>query len=112
MHSDLPETKDRYGSEKHKYLPDFIVRVEDGHGEDDLLNLVVEIKGYRHEKAQEKKSAMETYWIPGVNSLGSYGRWAFAEFRDVYDMETDFAEVVTAEFEKMISQVAGKEGDE
>ena len=29
----------RYGSEMRKYLPDFIVRVDDGHGEDDLLNL-------------------------------------------------------------------------
>jgi type III restriction enzyme len=41
---------------------------------------VVEIKGYRREDAKEKKSTMETYWVPGVNHLGTYGRWAFAEF--------------------------------
>ncbi|HJZ15665.1 MAG TPA: hypothetical protein VJ251_09460 [Stellaceae bacterium] len=35
------------GATPKKYLPDFIVRVDDGHGDDDLLNLVVEIKGYR-----------------------------------------------------------------
>ncbi len=29
----------RYGSEMRRYLPDFIVRVDDGHGNDDLLNL-------------------------------------------------------------------------
>jgi hypothetical protein len=23
---------------------------------------------------------METRWVPGVNNLGDYGRWAFAEF--------------------------------
>jgi type III restriction enzyme len=34
----------RYGSETRKYLPDFIVLVEDGHGPDDPLHLVVEIK--------------------------------------------------------------------
>ena len=52
------------------YLPDFIVLVDDGHGDDDLLHLVVEIKGYRGEDAKEKKSTMETYWVPGVNNLG------------------------------------------
>ena len=59
----------RYGSETRKYLPDFIVLVDDGHGPDDLLHLVVEIKGYRREDAKEKKSTMETYWVPGVNNL-------------------------------------------
>ena len=59
----------RYGSETRKYLPDFIVLVDDGHGADDLLHLVVEIKGYRREDAKEKKSTMETYWVPGVNNL-------------------------------------------
>jgi hypothetical protein len=24
---------------------------------------------------------METYWIPGVNNLGAYGRWVLAEAR-------------------------------
>jgi len=80
----------RYGSETRKYRPDFIVRVDDGRGPDDLLNLVVEIKGYRGEDAKEKKATMDTYWIPGVNQLGSYGRWAFAEFTDVFQIESDF----------------------
>jgi type III restriction enzyme len=53
----------RYGSETRKYLPDFIVLIDDGHGSDDLLRLVVEIKGYRREDAKEKKSTMDTYWI-------------------------------------------------
>ena len=74
----------RYGSETRKYLPDFIVLVDDGHGADDLLHLVVEIKGYRREDAKEKKATMDTYWVPGVNHLGTYGRWAFAEFTEVY----------------------------
>jgi hypothetical protein len=65
----------RYGSEMRTYIPDFIVLVDDGHGEDDPLHLIVEIKGYRREDAKEKKATTETYWIPGVNNLGSYGRW-------------------------------------
>src|SRR6185312_5185016 len=33
----------RFGSEVRRYLPDFIVLVDDGHGDDDLLHLIVEI---------------------------------------------------------------------
>ncbi|MGX2040273.1 BPTD_3080 family restriction endonuclease [Methylocaldum sp. MU1018] len=96
----------RYGSETRRYLPDFIVRVEDGRGEDDLLNLIVEIKGYRREDAKIKKETMDAYWVPGVNNLKQYGRWAFAEFGDVYQMETDFAKKVEEAFDKLIESVA------
>ncbi|HQL98847.1 MAG TPA: DEAD/DEAH box helicase family protein, partial [Smithella sp.] len=74
----------RYASETRIYLPDFIVQIDDGHGEKDLLNLIVEIKGYRREDAKEKKNTMDTYWVPGVNNNGQYGRWAFAEFTEIY----------------------------
>jgi len=102
----------RYGSEMRKYIPDFIVRVDDGHGPGDLLNLIVEIKGYRREDAKEKKSTMETYWVPGVNHLGAYGRWAFAEFTDVWQIGSDFEARVAAEFDKMIAGVAAQETTE
>ena len=90
----------RYGSRSRTYIPDFIVLVQDGH--DDPLHLVVEIKGYRGEDAKQKKEAMQTYWIPGVHNLGQYGRWAFAEFRDVYALQEDFETQLAAEFDKMI----------
>jgi type III restriction enzyme len=96
----------RYGSEPRRYRPDFIVLVDDGRGDADLLHLVVEIKGYRREDAKEKKSTMETYWVPGVNNDGRYGRWAFAEFTEVYQIEADFEAKVEAEFNKMIESVS------
>ena len=92
----------RFGSETRKYLPDFIVLVDDGHGPDDLLHLVIEVKGYRREDAIEKKSTMDTYWVPGVNHIGTYGRWAFAEFTEVYQIESDFESKINNEFNKMI----------
>lgn len=94
----------RYGSESRHYRPDFIVLVDDGHGDDNPLNLIVEIKGYRREDAKEKKSTMETYWVPGVNNDGRYGRWAFAEFTEVYQIKSDFEAKVEAEFNKMIER--------
>jgi type III restriction enzyme len=75
------------GNVAHLYYPDFIVRVDDGHGADDLLNLVVEIKGFRGEDAQIKADTMQTYWIPGVNYLKTFGRWAFLELREPFMME-------------------------
>nr|WP_276082641.1 DEAD/DEAH box helicase family protein [Xanthomonas hortorum] len=92
----------RFGSANRIYIPDFIVQVDDGRGKGDPLNLIVEIKGYRREDAKEKKSTMDTYWIPGVNHLGRHGRWAFAEFGDVYEMQHDFAKEVEAKFNQMI----------
>ena len=83
-----------YGSTPRTYIPDFIVQVDDG--QDDPLNLIVEIKGYRGEDAREKKNTMEAYWLPGVNALGEYGRWAFAEFTDVYDIESGFNSLVAS----------------
>jgi len=93
----------RYGSETRTYLPDFIVLVDDGH--EDPLHLVVEVKGYRREDAKEKKATMETYWVPGVNNLGRYGRWAFAEFTEVYQIEADFKEKVESQFNQMIERI-------
>lgn len=79
----------RYGSIMRKYIPDFIIQLDTG--QEQPLNMVVEIKGYRGEDAKEKKATMETYWVPGVNHLGKYGRWAFLEFKDVYLIQEQFA---------------------
>jgi type III restriction enzyme len=97
----------RYGPEKRRYFPDFIARVDDGNGENDLLNLIVEIKGYRREDAKEKKLTMDSFWIPGVNNDGRFGRWAFAELRDVWELEADFSAKLTGEVDAMIDRVAG-----
>jgi type III restriction enzyme len=82
----------RQGSVSRRYRPDFIVLVDDGH--DDPLQLIVEIKGYRGEDAKDKKSTMDVYWIPGVNNLGTFGRWAFAEFTAVFEIEAEFSNLI------------------
>lgn len=92
----------RHGSKARTYIPDFIVLVDDGHGMDDPLHLVVEIKGYRGEDAKDKKNTMDTYWVPGVNYGGQFGRWAFAEFTDVHEMQDDFEAEVQKHFDAMI----------
>ena len=92
----------RFESNSRKYIPDFIVLIDDGHGTENLLHLVVEIKGYRREDAKAKKMTMDTYWIPGVNNLKEYGRWAFAEFKEIHKIESDFEAKIKEEFNKML----------
>ena len=45
---------------------------------------------------------MDTYWVPGVNGLGTFGRWGFAEFGDVYTMQDDFAAQIESGFNDMV----------
>jgi type III restriction enzyme len=80
------------GSIPRKYRPDFIVQVDDG--DEQPLNLIVEIKGFRGENAKEKANTMRAYWVPGVNNLGKFGRWAFAEFTSVFEIEADFDKLI------------------
>jgi type III restriction enzyme len=82
------------GTNAKKYRPDFIVLIDDGHGPTDLLRLVVEIKGYRGEDAKIKRDTIETYWVPGVNNANSFGRWAFAEFTDVFSIDEAFNSLI------------------
>ncbi|XAM22807.1 DEAD/DEAH box helicase family protein [Sphingomicrobium sp. XHP0239] len=84
----------RAGGEARRYRPDFILKVDDGQGPDDPLHVVVEIKGFRNEDAKDKADTMRTYWVPGVNTLGTMGRWAFAEFTEKWTMQSEFERVI------------------
>lgn len=52
---------------------------------------------------------MENYWIPGLNNHGGYGRWAFAEFTEVYQIESNFEAKVEAKLDRMIVAALGDE---
>lgn len=80
------------GATPRRYIPDFIVQIDDG--KEEPLNLIVEVKGYRGENAKEKANTMRAYWVPGVNNLGKFGRWEFAEFTAVYEMDAGFKALV------------------
>ncbi len=82
----------RDGTEHRRYWPDYIVRVDVGDAEP--LNLVVEIKGFRKTDAKLKAETMQKLWKPGVNNLGRFGRWDFAEFIDVFDIEAAFGRLI------------------
>ena len=41
------------------------------------------------EDRKVEKARMETYWVPGVDGLGTFGRWTFAKFSGVYEIEVE-----------------------
>lgn len=75
-----------------RYVPDFLARIDVGRAEP--LNLVLEVKGERNETDKAKAETTSDLWVPGVNALGSFGRWDFAEFRDGSSMADDLDDVI------------------
>ena len=73
--------------EARNYIPDFIFRIDDGHGADDLLNLIVEVTGERKKDKAAKVATARTLWVPAINNHGGFGRWAFIEADDPWDVQ-------------------------
>ena len=92
----------RHLAENKRYIPDFILLVDDGRGPADPLHLIVEVKGFRGEDVKDKQAFAETYWIPGVNNLKRYGRWDFVELKEIYELEDDFDNKVRSSFDSLL----------
>jgi type III restriction enzyme len=72
-----------FQGDQANYVPDFIVRFNDGHP--DPLNLIIEVTGqFRREKAAKAATAIDL-WVPAVNNHGGLGRWSFLEVTDPWD---------------------------
>ena len=78
----IPYTID--GQEKN-YVPDFLVRLDDGQGKDELLNLIIEVTGEKRKDKEAKIATARLLWVPAVNNHGGFGRWAFLEIKDPWD---------------------------
>ena len=70
---------------EHQYYPDFLVRIDDGHGMDDPLNLILEVTWERKKEKEANTATARTLWMPSVNNHWGFGRWAFLEITDPYD---------------------------
>jgi type III restriction enzyme len=82
--------------EEHGYLPDHIVRLTDGHGRDDPLNLILEVSGEARKDKAAKVATARNLWVPAINNHGGYGRWAFIEITDPWDARTRSARCCAA----------------
>jgi type III restriction enzyme len=80
--------------EEKQYVPDFIVRLDDGHGKDNPLNLVLEVTGEAKKEKQAKVSTAKSLWVPAVNNHGEFGRWAFLEITDPWNAGNEIKAVI------------------
>jgi type III restriction enzyme len=71
--------------QQKKYYADFIVHIDDGHGADDPLQLIVEVTGAGDKKKEAKVSTAQDLWVPAVNNAGQWGRWSYIEITDPWD---------------------------
>ena len=81
------------GEEKH-YYPDFLVRLDDGCGEDDLLNLIIEVTGQKRKDKAAKVTTARDMWVPAINNHGGFGRWAFIEIRDPWNAQAELRNIL------------------
>jgi type III restriction enzyme len=74
-----------FNGQEENYRPDFISRINDGHGRQDPLNLILEVTGARDEKKATKVLTAQDLWVEAVNNHGGFGRWTFLEISDPWD---------------------------
>lgn len=80
--------------EQHEYIPDFIARIDDGHGLEDMLNLVVEVSGRDKKDKKEKCATARELWVPAINQHGGFGRWAFLETTDPWNVMNEIRNLI------------------
>jgi type III restriction enzyme len=74
-----------FNGQERSYCPDFLARVDDGHGRNNLLNLIIEVTGEEKKDKAAKVSTARALWVPAINAHGGFGRWAFLEITDPWD---------------------------
>ena len=78
------------------YYPDFLMDLNDGHGEEDLLHLILEVSGQRDRDKRAKVDTARNLWVPAVNNAGRFGRWRFVEVTDPFETADMLRSLTTA----------------
>lgn len=95
--------------EQKNYTPDFIACIDDGHGPDDLLNLIIEVTGEKRKDKAAKVATAKTLWIPAINNHGGFGRWAFVEIEDPWDSGDKLSRFTLSKRANVMEKANGKE---
>ncbi len=82
------------GGEEHNYFPDFIVKINDGRGIENPLNLIIEVTGKKNKDKEAKVSTARNLWVPAVNNHSGFGRWLFIEINDPWDAKNTIRRII------------------
>jgi type III restriction enzyme len=80
--------------DQRSYLPDYLVRIDDGRSTGDLLNLIVEVTGEKKPDKEAKVQTARDLWVPAVNNEGAFGRWAYVEILNPWKCEQEIRDLV------------------
>ena len=73
------------------------MKLDDGRGTADLLNLVLEVSGQKKKEKDAKVQTAKTMWVPAVNNLGTFGRWAFLVVKDIYEAKQQLKDFIASQ---------------
>lgn len=68
------------------YHPDFIVILEGTQKE--KLHLIIEVTGKKDDKKALKVKTARELWVPAVNNVEKFGRWAILEVQDIHEVQS------------------------
>ncbi|MFA4845739.1 MAG: DEAD/DEAH box helicase family protein [Patescibacteria group bacterium] len=74
-----------YRGMTRRYIPDFIARIRMPDGF--VLNLIIEVTGEKDDKKALKVKTARDLWVPAVNNVGKFGRWAMLEIQDIHETQ-------------------------
>ncbi len=77
-------------------MPDFIVILE--MPDKSKLNLLVEVTGKKDDMKAMKVKTTKDLWIPAINNVGKYGKWAIIEIQDIHETQNLIMAVITRGF--------------
>ena len=91
-----------FNGEQKNYLPDFLVRIDDG--QEDLLNLIVEVSGEARKDKAAKVETARNLWVRAVNDRGGLGRWGFLEISDPWNAQNLIRALINTAIASLRSQ--------
>jgi type III restriction enzyme len=99
-----------FNGEEKSYLPDYLIHIDDGHGPEDYLNLILEVSGEARKDKATKVATTRNLWIPAINNHGGFGRWAFLEIVDPWDAKNTIRAFLKGKSVDGIGPLLRKEG--
>lgn len=85
----------------HHYTPDFIVILE--MSDKSKLNLLIEVTGKKDDKKKMKVKTARDLWVPAINNIGKYGRWAMLEVQDIHETQSLIRAGMERGFDNLVS---------
>lgn len=84
----------------HYYVPDFIVVLE--MPDKSKLNLLIEVTGKKDDKKTMKVKTAQDLWVPAINNIGKFGKWAMLEVPDIHETQNLIRAGVARGFDNIV----------